>query len=117
MYQGSVWRANSWRELSILGDTFAKRVFWGLFNQRRNLFSDSIQSEGGKRFWMNRLGEAAQKGLAVFAVHFKDEGGVLVVDKTVSLDEYEQLNPDDYYTYEYDEDYSGAYWRFAICHP
>ncbi len=113
MYQGSVWRGG--RSIQLLGQAFAKTVFWSLFNHKRNLFSDSMQSEQGKSFWERRIDDAFTKGLDVYAVHFKPQGKTQIVDKSILLTPMSDIHK--YWAYEEHTDEDGLYWRFAICHP
>lgn len=112
MYQGSVWRAEG-SELKI-GNELPSVLFWKLFNQHRNWFSDISQSKDGKRFWVRRIAEALSKGLLVYAVHFDEKSGI-EIDKAVPISFGDSL--EHYWTYEDVKDFSGMYWRFAIVHP
>jgi hypothetical protein len=111
IYQGSVWR--SARALETLGQTFVADVFWKL-SQRKNWFSDSVQSQAGKAFWERRLHEAKIRGYSAYACHFSETGSKVKVTEVVPLAKDTSLQK--YWTYEVNKDDSGLNWRFAIAH-
>jgi len=112
MYQGSVWRADG--SPYLIGPKLPSALFWRLFNGNQNWFSDTLQSKDGKRFWENRIWEALNRNLPVYAVHFSESSDV-EVDSLVQIHSGDSIQK--YWTYEVDKDDGGMYWRFAIVHP
>jgi len=50
---------------------FAPHVFWEVLFKRHDIISDSIQTNFGRRFWINRIGEAYSKNLCVYFLNLK----------------------------------------------
>jgi hypothetical protein len=66
--QVGVWAAKSgW----AVPKRFAPTVFWDFLFVKANLISDSIQTEYGKAFWLNRIAEAFDKNLCVYWVRIE----------------------------------------------
>ena len=50
---------------------FAPTVFWDVLFERHDIISDQIQTDFGRRFWINRIGEAYGKNLCVYLLELK----------------------------------------------
>jgi hypothetical protein len=50
---------------------FAPKVFWEVLFERHDIISDQIQTDFGRRFWINRIGEAYGKNLCVYLLELR----------------------------------------------
>ena len=72
--QIAVWRD----DLSTHAHGLAARIFWDhLLPIHGVMITDALQTKDGRRFWMNRIGEAYKRGLNVYYLNLvQSKGGV-----------------------------------------
>jgi hypothetical protein len=78
-----VWQSGVWvKEGYSYLDGLARKIFFDfLLKDNQVILTDSVQSWDGKRFWMNCIGRAFDKGLNVYYFDFKTEELIKIKDK------------------------------------
>lgn len=71
---------------------FAPRVFWEVLFDQHDIISDTIQTEFGRRFWINRVGEAYGKDLCVYWLDLKGQK-IRNMRRIKTIDDFNDMSP------------------------
>lgn len=70
---------------------FAPQVFWEVLFEQHDIISDQIQTDFGRRFWINRIGEAYEKNLCVYFLNLTGQK-IVEVKRLRTIDDFNEVS-------------------------